>query len=52
MLALLILEKRQIEDARNVFQRAKEVGKAKPDRVVTDGLHAYEDTFQKGFFKA
>jgi len=50
MLASLVSEKRQIEDARKVFQRAKEVGKSKPDRVVTDGLHAYEDAFNKEFF--
>jgi transposase-like protein len=50
MLASLISEKRQIEDARKVFRRAKEVGKSKPDRVVTDGLHAYEDAFKKEFF--
>jgi len=50
MLASLISEKRQIQDARKVFQKAKEVGKSKPGRVVTDGLHAYEDAFKKEFF--
>jgi len=27
-----------------------ELGKIKPDRVVTDGLHSYEDAFKKEFF--
>jgi len=50
MLASLISEKRQIEDARTVFQKAKATGKSKPEKVVTDGLHAYEDAFKKEFF--
>jgi hypothetical protein len=28
---------------------AKEIGKSKPDRVVTNGFHAYEDAFKKEF---
>jgi transposase-like protein len=50
MLASLISEKRQIQDARKVFQKAKTIGKSKPEMVVTDGLHAYEDAFKKEFF--
>jgi len=47
---LLISEKRMIQDARKAFQRVKAVGKIKPDRVVTDGLHSYEDAFKREFF--
>lgn len=32
------------------FEEQRDVGKSKPDRVVTDGLHAYEDAFKKEFF--
>ena len=50
MLASMISEKRMIQDARNAFQKAKAIGKVKPDRVVTDGLHSYEGAFKKEFW--
>ena len=50
MLASMISEKRMIEDARKAFQNVKAVGKIKPDSIVTDGLHSYEDAFKKEFF--
>jgi transposase-like protein len=50
MLASMISEKRMIEDARRAFQKVKAVGKIKPDSIVADGLHSYEDAFKKEFF--
>jgi transposase-like protein len=51
LLASNITEKRETEDARKVFAIAKEVAQGqKPEKVVTDGLHAYRDAFNKEFF--
>lgn len=50
MLASMISEKRMIQDARRAFQKVKAVGKIKPDKIVTDGLHSYESAFKKEFF--
>jgi len=51
LLASNITEKRETQDARRVFALAKEVAKGqKPDKIVTDGLHAYGDAFNKEFF--
>jgi transposase-like protein len=50
MLASMISEKRMIQDARKAFQKTKAVGKIKPDRVIADGLHSYEDASKKEFF--
>jgi putative transposase len=51
LLASNITEKRETEDAREVFALAKEIAKGqKPDRVVTDGLHAYQKAFTKEFY--
>jgi len=50
LLASQISKKREIEDARKVFAEAKTVANNKPDFVVTDGLRAYQDAFNKEFF--
>lgn len=50
LLANNITEKRFTDDARTVFQMAKETAKVKPDFVITDGLHAYQDAIRKEFF--
>jgi transposase-like protein len=50
LLASQISAKREIEDARRVFAEAKALAKFKPDYVVTDGLRAYQDAFNKEFF--
>lgn len=46
-----ISQKREIADARAVFQEAKKVGVKKPLAVVHDGLRAYDEAFQKEFFR-
>ena len=50
MLASQITEKREIEDARRLFAKAKTMAKMKPTAVVTDGLQAYKQAFNKEFF--
>jgi len=50
LLASQISAKREIEDARKVFAEAKALAKVKPAFVVTDGLRAYQDAFNKEFF--
>jgi len=50
MLTSMITEKRKVNDARRVFQKAKAVGKSKPKTVVTDELQAYHRAFNKEFF--
>lgn len=50
LLAMQISKRREIEDARKVFQEAKEKAQAKPETIVTDGLRAYEDAVRKEFF--
>jgi transposase-like protein len=50
LLASQISSKREIEDARRVFAEAKALAKVKPAFVVTDGLRAYQDAFNKEFF--
>ena len=37
-------------DARKIFQKAKEVTGKKPMTLITDGLPAYHDAFNKEFF--
>jgi transposase-like protein len=48
-LASVISEERKIEDARKVFQSAKQVSSKKPKYVVTDGLKSYEKAVRKEF---
>jgi transposase-like protein len=51
LLASNITDKREVEDAREVFALAKEVAKGqKPETVTTDGLHAYKRAFNKEFY--
>ena len=50
LLASLISNRREIEDARKVFVKAKSIARGKPDFVITDGLRAYQDAFKKEFF--
>jgi len=51
LLASNITEKREIKDAREIFALAKGSAKEeKPDSVMTDGLPAYRDAFNKEFF--
>ena len=49
-LASIISEKREIEDARRLFQKAKVMAKSKPKTVITDGLPAYRKAFTKEFW--
>lgn len=50
LLASQISQRREIKDAREVFQQAKKVANGKPNIMVTDGLHAYIKAFKKEFF--
>ncbi|MEM2912409.1 MAG: IS6 family transposase [Candidatus Bathyarchaeia archaeon] len=50
LLASQLSQKREIEDAREVFAEAKALAKTMPSFVVTDGLRAYQDAFNKEFF--
>lgn len=49
-MASQLSQKREIEDAREVFAEAKALAKTMPSFVVTDGLRAYQDAFNKEFF--
>jgi transposase-like protein len=49
LLANAITENRNIEDARLVFQKAKETAKGRPELIVTDGLWSYEKAVKKEF---
>ena len=50
MLTSMITEKRKVNDARKVFQKAKTVGRSAPMTIVTDGLPTYHRAFNKEFF--
>jgi len=50
LLASQLTQKRETEDAREVFAEAKALAKTVPSFVVTDGLRAYQDAFNKEFF--
>lgn len=51
LLASVISRERKIEDARRVFQIAKQnAGKKRPKYLVTDGLHVYKRAFNKEFY--
>jgi transposase-like protein len=51
LLASQISDKREIEDARRLFQKAKERIKGqKVEKVVSDGLRSYQNAFKKEFF--
>jgi putative transposase len=49
-LAEHISTERTVSDAREPFRKAKEVAGKKPETVITDGLHAYKQAFNKEFF--
>ena len=50
LLASQISQRREVKDARRVFQKAKETAKERPKAVITDGLPAYIKAFKKEFF--
>ena len=51
LLASNITEKREIEDARQVFALAKEITKDKQlERILSDGLQAHKKGFNEEFF--
>jgi transposase-like protein len=45
-----VAESKYKHDARNLFRMAKEIVEKKPSVVITDGLPAYRDAFNKEFF--
>lgn len=49
LLASLISEGREISDARKLFQKAKEIAKAKPSVIITDGLASYKKAIRREF---
>lgn len=49
-LASVISRERKIEDARRAFRMAKQIGKKKPEFVITDGLGVYHKAFNKEFW--
>ncbi|HEC88577.1 MAG TPA: IS6 family transposase [Thermoplasmata archaeon] len=49
ILANNITESRYVEDAREVFKKAKNIAKKIPRFITTDGLHAYERAIRKEF---
>jgi transposase-like protein len=50
LLANMVSRKRDSEMARRIFQKAKETAKTKPEAIVTDGLHAYNEAYRKEFY--
>ena len=50
LLASQISQRREVRDARSVFQNAKRVANGKPEIMVTDGLKAYIKAFKKEFY--
>ncbi len=50
LLASQIHKRREVNDARSVFAEAKERTKTSPVAVVHDGLHSYNDAFNKEFY--
>jgi putative transposase len=51
LIASNITKARNIKDAQEVFQKAKEVTKGKPEFMITDGLNAYEKAIRKEFWR-
>ena len=50
LLSSLVSKKREVKDARRIFQKAKTIAKNKPEIVVSDGLPAYTRAFKKEFY--
>lgn len=51
LIANVVTDKRSVEDARKIFQKAKEVINHRPDTIITDGLHSYGKAIRKEFPK-
>jgi transposase-like protein len=49
LIANNITDERTIPEAREIFQKAKETAKVKPEFIVTDGLQSYKDAILKEF---
>lgn len=49
LIANNITNTRYISDAREVFKKAKGITKTRPEFMITDGLHAYEQALRKEF---
>jgi len=49
-IALEVAESKYKHDAMNLFRKGKEVTDKKPSTIITDGLPAYRDAFNKEFF--
>jgi len=50
LLASQISKRREVQDARKIFQKAKKTANGEPKLMVTDGLPAYVKAFKKEFF--
>jgi transposase-like protein/predicted RNA-binding Zn-ribbon protein involved in translation (DUF1610 family) len=50
LLASQISQRREVMDARKVFQNAKQIAQSKPQVMITDGLQSYNEAFKKEFF--
>ncbi len=46
-----VADTKHIHDAQNIFHEAKEIAGKKPETLITDGLKAYHDAFNKEFFQ-
>jgi len=49
-IALEVAQSKYKHDARNLFRKGKEITDKKPSTIITDGLPAYHDAFNKEFF--
>jgi len=49
-LVSVITKTREIQDAKKVFRKSKEVGGKKPALMVTDGLPSYKSAFRSEFY--
>ncbi len=49
LIASVVSEGREISDARKLFQKAKEITKANPSVIITDGLQSYGRAIKKEF---
>ena len=50
LLSSRLTEKREVKDARAVFQECKERTKSKPEVIITDGLQSYRRAYNKEFY--
>ncbi len=49
LIANQVTKRREIKDARKVFQKAKQVAVDQPDEIITDGLQSYNRAIKKEF---